>query len=609
MFVNALSSADQELVLVLDDYHLLSGAEVHESMRTLLEHAPHQLHLVISTRTDPPLPTSRLRIAGQLLEIRAEQLRFTVDEAAELLALALGAPLADDDVARLVTRTEGWAAGLQLAGLRLSDRPDPDARREFIARFTGADRHLVDYLGEEVLAAQPPDVRDFLLRTSIAERICAELANAITGRVDGARMLDRIQRANLFLTPLDEQQHWFRYHQLFREILQQELNRLEPMAAPDLHARAARWFASTGRNGEAVGHALASGDVELAAGLVADAWRTEFNRGHLATVRGWLAALPPARRSSDQRLVAAQVWLALDAGRLDDAEVALASAEGRRQPLDVHLHVLRALHTFKSGDLRGALAMLEPVGGSVTDPFLRTVHDLITGVCRAWLDEGAAATAALTATVDRAREEENLLAQVYAKGMQGLVAIENGDLEAGKALLTRAERLVTEAVGEAHFVAMFPALAAARLALLRRDSAAATATSERAVELARRGAGRLELAAALLTRAAAGEPGGPALAEAREVLYACRDHGPVLGKWLRAEQLRARPGETAGEQLTEREQAILTLLPGPMTQRELAGALFVTPNTLKTHLRAIYRKLGADSRLDAVHRARERGLL
>jgi LuxR family maltose regulon positive regulatory protein len=176
-------------------------------------------------------------------------------------------------------------------------------------------------------------------------------------------------------------------------------------------------------------------------------------------------------------------------------------------------------------------------------------------------------------------------------------------------LLTRAERLVTEAVGEAHFVAMFPALAAARLALLRRDSAAATATSERAVELARRGAGRLELAAALLTRAAAGEPGGPALAEAREVLYACRDHGPVLAKWLRAEQLRARPGETAGEQLTEREQAILTLLPGPMTQRELAGALFVTPNTLKTHLRAIYRKLGADSRLDAVHRARERGLL
>ncbi|HEY3006427.1 MAG TPA: AAA family ATPase, partial [Kribbellaceae bacterium] len=191
VFINDLAAATADVVIVLDDYHLVTKAQVHESVATLLDRCPSQLHLIMSTRSDPPLPLSRMRVRGNLVEVRADHLRFTVDEGAALLNGELGLALSPNDVHRLVLRTEGWAAGLQLAALRLADRTD---RSEFIARFTGADRHLVDYLGEEVLANQPEHVRDFLLRTSVLNRMCAELVDALTGRDDGALLLEEIYR-------------------------------------------------------------------------------------------------------------------------------------------------------------------------------------------------------------------------------------------------------------------------------------------------------------------------------------------------------------------------------------------------------------------------------
>lgn len=598
VFLNELSAQPGPVLVVLDDYHAIADAAVHESVRQLVERAPDQLHLVLISRSDPPLPTSRLRVAGRLVELRAEQLRFTTGEAGELLERALGAPLGEQDVTRLVARTEGWVAGLQLAGLRLADRPDARSRSEFIARFTGADRHVVDYLGEEVLAAQPDDVRAFLLQTSVLDRLCGALADAVTGRDDGAQVLDRIHRANLFLNPLDDEQRWFRYHQLFRGILQHELARIDPRRPAALHRRAAGWYAAAGQPAEAIGHAVASGDTGYAAQLVAAGWRDEFNAGHLKTVRGWLDALPADRVAADPQLAAGRVWLALDAGRLADADAAITAAE-RMSPADPQVRVLRALHTYKAGDVRGTLARLEVLADAVTDPFLRTVRDLLTGVCLLWLAEFDRAARALRAATESAADDGNVLARVYALGCRALVHVESGDLGAVDTLLAAAED-ASEPVGTSHFVAMFPALSAARLAALRGDAAAAAAAGERAVELGRRGAGRVELAAALLTH---GE-----LGEARALLRECADPGPLVLDWLRVEQ-RSRPAEPAVDALTERELAILRLLPGPLTQREIAGSLFVTPNTLKTHLRAIYRKLGADSRLDAVSRARSLGVL
>src|SRR5262249_33529025 len=213
-FVNELASAEAPLVLVLDDYHLVTSGRVHATVATLLERSPPQLHLMLITRADPPLPLSRLRVRGDLAELRAEDLRFSAGEAVEVFSSRLegvGPLLSAHGVLRLLARTEGWAAGLQLAALRLRDRADP---ADFIERLTGADWHIVNYLGEEVLATQPREVREFLLVTSVLDRMCAPLCDALTERADGASLISEIYRANLFLVPLDDEHRSFRYHHL-----------------------------------------------------------------------------------------------------------------------------------------------------------------------------------------------------------------------------------------------------------------------------------------------------------------------------------------------------------------------------------------------------------
>jgi LuxR family maltose regulon positive regulatory protein len=614
VFINDLAAATADVVIVLDDYHLVTKPQVHESVATLLDRCPSQLHLIMSTRSDPPLPLSRMRVRGNLVEVRADHLRFTVDEGAALLNGELGLALSPNDVHRLVLRTEGWAAGLQLAALRLADRTD---RSEFIARFTGADRHLVDYLGEEVLANQPEHVRDFLLRTSVLNRMCPELVDALTGRDDGALLLEEIYRANLFLTPLDDELVWFRYHQLFRGILRHELGRIAPDDPSELHARAARWYAERGDVTEAVGHAIESRDAVLAGGLVAEAWRPEFNAGRLQTVQTWLDALPAETVSADVELSAAQVWLALDAGRLDDVAAPLEAAE-LAMPGDVHLGVLRALYTYKRGDLGAAAVLAASIERQAGDPFVSTVHSLMTGVTALWSGESERSGDLLRDAAAHALRDDNRLAHIYARGCLALLAVQSGDLPAAELLVRDVDAEVEQTLSDAHFVAMFPALARARLAAVSGQWAEALPAAMTAVELAGRGAGRLEVVAAELTAAmvarGAGDETAPGqwLAEARTVLRQCADPGPVLLAWQAAEQRGHRPAEPSRgivDPLTEREQAILRLLPGPMSQRELATSLFVTANTLKTHLRAIYRKLGAESRGDAVARARSLGLI
>jgi LuxR family maltose regulon positive regulatory protein len=352
--------------------------------------------------------------------------------------------------------------------------------------------------------------------------------------------------------------------------------------------------------------------VELTRRLVAVQWRSAFNAGHLHTVQSWLDALPGDVVAADRQLTAARVWLSLDAGRLDEANTALDAAE-RAQPGDVHVQVLRALHTYKLGDVGTAARLVQDLTTPVADRFLMTVCHLLAGVCALWLGDLPRADDALREAADIARRNDNRLAGVYALGCSALLAVERGDPGAAAALLAEADAEVVQAIGDAHFVAMFPALARARLAaaLGNRDEAAAAART--AVDLARRGAGRVELAAALVTAAhtAGPEQDGTSerlLDEAGAAVRACPDPGPVVGRWL-GEGHRSERTAGAVDRLTEREAAILALLPGPLTQRELAAALFVTPNTLKTHLRAIYRKLGADSRSDAVARARSSGLV
>jgi LuxR family maltose regulon positive regulatory protein len=326
--VNDLAAAG-EVVLVLDDYHLIEAPAIHGSVLFLLEHLPAGLRLAIACRADPPLPLARLRGLGQLAELRAGELRFTRPEAAALLRDAVGADLPDDAIAALEARTEGWAAGLQLAGLSLRGHVDPAG---FIAGFSGSHRYVLDYLAEEVLNRQPAPVRAFLLETSVLDRLSGDLCDAVTGRGGSQRLLEAIERANLFLSPLDEVRGWWRYHPLFADLLRARLGQDQPGRLPVLHRAAAAWCEHRGLADDAVRHALAAGDAAWAARLVERHIGATLAGAEGATVTRWLAGLPGEQVRARPRLCALRAVQAAFAGQageverwLDAAEAALAS--------------------------------------------------------------------------------------------------------------------------------------------------------------------------------------------------------------------------------------------------------------------------------------------
>ena len=287
--INELSSARTELDLVLDDYHLVDNPDLQPSVTYLLEHLPPQVHLVMSTRVDPTLPLARWRARGDLVEVRAADLRFTPTEVAAYLNDVAGLELTPGDLATLETRTEGWIAALQLAALSLRGRGDAAA---FIAAFAGDDRYIVDYLVEEVLSRQPPQVRDFLLQTSILDRLSGPLCEAVTGNTDSQDVLEHLDRANLFLVPLDATRRSYRYHHLFAEVLRTQLLEARPTEVADLHRRASRWYDGADDPVPAVRHAIAAGDIAHAADLAELAVRALQRDRQEATIAGWLAVIP-----------------------------------------------------------------------------------------------------------------------------------------------------------------------------------------------------------------------------------------------------------------------------------------------------------------------------
>jgi LuxR family transcriptional regulator, maltose regulon positive regulatory protein len=326
--INELESqpAEDEVLLVLDDYHQIESPAVHRSLAYLLEHVPPHVHVVVSARADPPLPLARLRAAGQLAEFRASDLRFTREEAAAVLREVVGrdVPLADASLTALDARTEGWAAGLQLAALSLRDHPDID---RFITNFSGSHRYVLDYLTEEVLERQPPDLRSFLLETSVLPRLSGDLCNAVTGRMDSQAMLEAIERANLFLVPLDEVRGWWRYHHLFADLLRVRLSQERHDKVEELHRRAADWHEAHGLADDAIHHALAAGDAPRAARLVEYYADGCIQGGREATLRRWLAALPRELVASRARLLLARSLVALLEGDLAVLEETLDAAD------------------------------------------------------------------------------------------------------------------------------------------------------------------------------------------------------------------------------------------------------------------------------------------
>jgi LuxR family maltose regulon positive regulatory protein len=322
--INGLAGLPDRRALVLDDYHVIEAPPVHHSLGLLLDRLPAQLQVVLASRADPPLPLARLRARGQLLELRERDLRFTSEETAALLREGAGLDLPAASLAALSARTEGWIAGLQLAALSLQGRTDPAG---FVATFSGSNRYVLDYLTEEVLTQQPDQLVRFLLETSVLDRLSGPLCDAVTGQAGSQALLERIERANLFLVALDDERRWWRYHRLFADLLRARLQQAQPDRVPALHRNAAAWLEEHGLIDDAVHHAVAAEEVEWAARLVEQHTQARFQRGEGGTVDRWLAALPAELVRARPRLSLARAIWALINGRVDEVEPLLADAE------------------------------------------------------------------------------------------------------------------------------------------------------------------------------------------------------------------------------------------------------------------------------------------
>ena len=320
--INDLAATPQPFVLILDDYHMLHAPAIHQQMSFLLEYQPPQMHLVLVTREDPPLPLSRLRARGQITEIRQRDLQFTEEEAAGFLRRMMALELSSADIAVLQRRTEGWIAGLQLAALSMQQSDDV---RRLVADLSGSDRYILGYLVEEVLQRQTPAVQEFLLQTSILDRLTGPLCDAITGREDGRQVLLALDQANLFIVRLDESRQWCRYHRLFRDLLRAQRATLD--VAP-LHLRAARWYEAHGFLDEAMDHALAATDWDEAERLIVPAAAQAIGQGRFATLNRWLDAVPEARLRQSPDLATLKGWSSLAVGQFEAAESWTDLAEG-----------------------------------------------------------------------------------------------------------------------------------------------------------------------------------------------------------------------------------------------------------------------------------------
>jgi LuxR family maltose regulon positive regulatory protein len=405
--LNQLAELRGPIALVLDDYHVITTPAIHATVSFLLENLPSQMHLVIATRADPPLPIPRLRVQGQLTELYESDLRFTSEETARLLDLVFDLSLSAADVRALEKRTEGWIAGLQMAAISMRGRDDV---AEFVRSFTGSHRYVLDYLTEEVLRQQPEDVRQFLLRTAILDRLTAPLCDAVIegvtlneARPASQTMLEYLDASNLFIIPLDDERRWYRYHRLFADLLLQRARRECPDLLPWLHRRASEWYEQNGLTSEAVGHALTCGDSERAAQLIEKVAWPMMARCENAALLTWLDALPDDAIAARPRLGVARAWALAVAGKLDAVAPSLAGIDLQQVPGEAA--AARAYTATIRGDTRGGIAFARQALEQLPedDLFLRGFLALNLGIAYFSNGELAAASRALDQAVELSR--------------------------------------------------------------------------------------------------------------------------------------------------------------------------------------------------------------
>jgi LuxR family maltose regulon positive regulatory protein len=633
--------------IVLDDFHVLEQAAIHSAVQTLVEAGPRHLRLVLATREDPPMPLARLRARGQLAEIRLVDLRFASGEADHFLQTSMGLDLSADERATLLERTEGWAAGLQLAALSLRGQGDAVGA---IDRLNASRRFVLDYLTDEVLDRQPNDVQQFLLRTSILERLSGPLVDATLQSHASAGMLRRLERANLFLVSLDDEAEWYRYHALFADSL-----RIRARASLDdelstLHRRAMAWFldqAAADRDrlwylNQALRHALAAGDVAQAIDLVARASAWLLGENEQVTLLRWLDELPRQIVGERADLAVSAAWAHGLIGQptqrdawVADAERALATAEKRGELATNHADLrgnvatLRAWSAHDRGDLDSAIAWYRtalvhfPERGSAG----RVAAHLHLGMVLAAADRFDEAQAQFRQTVERGLGGTNRYAAVAALTHLGNLYLARGQFGNAEAEFRRAIDAGQGPAGRPLGAASAAYLGLGRLALQRDDLAAAEMHLVEAHHLSEHGAqwhvgvaGALELA---WLRQLQGDPAAAdtLLRDARRL--AARYLDDTFGARVTEVEARIAAARTARPPvetqsvaranaevvLSAREQEMLALLASGLSNQEIAERLVMTVGTVKWYLHHLYGKLAVRGRTCAIARGRELGLI
>jgi LuxR family transcriptional regulator, maltose regulon positive regulatory protein len=623
--INDLAELSHRLVLVLDDYHCITNVACHETIGFLIEHLPDTTRLVISTRSDPPVGLGRLRARGEVNELRTEQLAFSKEEAASLLRERSGLRIGRADIDELLERTEGWPAGIYLAALSMRGR-DPHA---FVSSLRGSSRYIVDLLAEEVLATFAEEERRFMVRTSVLQRMSGPLCDEVLEMEGSGKLLRELAHSNLLVVPLDDGGGWYRYHRLFADFLLYELKNTDPKLVSVLHGRASVWFEREGVLEKAIEHATAAGDYERAGHLIARHWFGYVATGRATTLQGWLDALPDDFLGNAAPLAIVGAWLCALRGRGEETERFLVLAEesshqgslpdgtpsveagvtlvrgffgyggvrawvqaaeravelesGRVSPRAALARIGLGMGRYSSGDTAGARSLLEEgLGLTKSDlPVLRIA--MLSFLSFAVLDEGHPKDAE-----SLAREACALVDGFKLHGIPqaGLAAIALGLVLANRGDLTEAQ-------------------AELEIGLSARRRLPAMSPWPTLV-------GLLALAQVLVARGDRSEARA-VLTEARAIVELYPDAG-IFPKLLERQEhkirkTRASRVESTDGQLTERELEVMRLLQTELSVSELGKLLYVSPSTIKSHVKSVYRKLGVSSRKEAVEQAYARKLI
>jgi LuxR family transcriptional regulator, maltose regulon positive regulatory protein len=623
--LNDLNGIGSPLVLVLDDYHLITDTTCHRLVTFFLDHLPARVHLLLATRVDPPLPLARMRAKGELAELRAAEFQFTDEEAAALLNGAMGLQLATEDVERLAERTEGWAAGLYLAGLSLRGRADPGA---FIAAFHGDNRHVADYLAADVLARQPEEIRRFLLRTSILRRLSGPLCDHLLETEGSAELLRRLERSNLFLVPLDDRREWYRYHQLFGELLRLELGSQDAELVPTLHRRAAAWHRRGGDVEETIYHVTAAGELTEAGALIAASWLAYWRSGRRAIVSRWIDALPEEAIAANPPVAFVAAWIGGFGGASrHDIERLLAVVEDPAwqgalpagvSSLAFGAALTRAAIVFDDvgGALQAARWALRLAGPERT-PF-HWMAQAALGQALYLSGRSAEATPPLESLIAHVSAAEQPYAMITGLAVLSLTAAEEDDGQTAASLADRAATIAGDQGLTAEPLCGIVHMALGRALAHRGNLAEAQERLEMALELFGIDGMAVQRAHALLLLAAVHQGHGDLpharilLGRAHDLVERLADPG-VLPALLqqRSRMLASASRRQAKLQapLSERELAVLRLLSTRLSIREISNELHVSVNTVRSQVQAIYRKLEVPTRAEAVTQARQLDLL